>query len=95
MSTQNTLIVVLTNLRRGVEGVTGTAGQETRAHVAADRVVASLRRQTVVLLQRKMLKSAERSLTLRRDNADFTLIYFPRLDTQDVTIFVFLSRFMP
>lgn len=48
---QDTLVVVLADLRRGVEGVSGTAGQEARARVTADRVVASLRRQAVVLLQ--------------------------------------------
>lgn len=50
MSAQNTLIIILANLRRGVEGITGATGQETRACVATDRVVASLRRQAVVLL---------------------------------------------
>lgn len=49
VAAQNTLVVVLADLRRGIEGIAGTAGQKTRARVAADRVVASLRRQAVVL----------------------------------------------
>lgn len=65
MGTKDTFVVVLADLRRGIQSVTGTTGQETRACVAADRVVASLRWQAVVLLQRKMLNSMERSFSLR------------------------------
>lgn len=53
VATQNTLVVILADLRRGVKSVTGTAGQETDARIAADRVVASLRRQAIVFLQHK------------------------------------------
>lgn len=54
VGTQNTLVVILADLRRGIKSVTGTAGQETHARITADRIVASLRRQAVVFLQRKM-----------------------------------------
>lgn len=49
VSAEDALVVVLAELRCGVEGVAGAAGQETRARVTADGVVASLRRQAVVL----------------------------------------------
>lgn len=62
---QNTLVIVFADLRRGIKSITGTARQKSRACVASDRVVTSLRRQTVVLLQWKILKSTAKSSVLR------------------------------
>lgn len=57
MGTKNAFVVIFADLGRGVQGIAGATWQETRARVAADRVVASLRRQAVVLLRdRKMLE---------------------------------------
>jgi len=50
MSAEDALVIVLADLSRRVQGITGAARQEPCAGVATDRVVAPLRRQAIVLL---------------------------------------------
>lgn len=60
MGTKNAFVVIFADLGCGVQGIAGATRQETRARVTADRVVASLRWQTVVFLRdRKMLESVK------------------------------------
>jgi len=50
MSAEDALVIVLADLRRRVQSITGAARQEPCAGVATDRVVAPLRREAIVLL---------------------------------------------